>query len=457
MFLLKNGDYAEAQQNPPPAVLKVLNKMAPPLIGNIVSSYHEGQIWLFYEKMTFFPESFREEDDTVEPVWPGVTFYTVWNGTKWSKEKKFDRKVYDAVSDGKRMIIFVDGGYQIYEGTYWSDIKKIEGMTNPFACLSPEGIYIFYNKDNDLVFRILQDQTLTGEHLAKANWEFHKGEAFSFFLPQNHSRAVYAFDQIWLYYTKQLKDGISPLFYQTFTDNQWSKERLLTNVMQYSPVVKDRELYIFYVNWLPSDPQTMSMSASFKSMMRTNYRIYNGSSWSKPHNIQTGQTLLANSLAVEKDLWLFVGAMTSISHLKLSDGNWSKMKSIGDTSPEMIFALTRFAMNFVFFILSIIIVWLVSNGIEKKKKVILDLGQKQYEAASLLRRYIAHAIDAVIWYLLWMVGGRSMISPEGNVLFDNFFVMFRVMFFGYFMGVLLYFVLLEGMWGRTIGKLAARI
>jgi uncharacterized RDD family membrane protein YckC len=422
------------------------NAMIPPQINNINTCYYQSQIWLFYEKSPFFNYAYPDSEISYD-TWPGAAYYRIFDGVKWSDENELGWRIHYALADSNMLLVLLKGGYKTYENGRWSKINEIEGYSCGFACSSPQGIYIFYDRNKVLFYRILKNQKLSQEHVAQEPWE-NRIWLPSRFNP-DYPRAVYAHNKIWLFYGRP-REGNLKLFYKSYNNNQWSDEEYLTDGMQYWPVVINDSIFVFYLNWLHD---MSNMPATFRSMQRINYRFYDGQSWSDVHYLNTGQTSLVNSLVAEDDIWVFVVANSYLSYVRRTDGKWNKVKSISKQSSVVTASLLSFSSYFIiFFIIPSLVVFFISHLIEKKKRSIIQFGEKRYACASLLRRYLAHVVDYLLFLLLFGIFFLISFLSKGVSWFSSFWGIWLIGFFGFFMIELVYFVVLEGHYGKTLGK-----
>src|SRR4030042_5007185 len=105
-----------------------------------------------------------------------------------------------------------------------------------------------------------------------------------------------------------------------------------------------------------------------------------------------------------------------------------------------------------------ILVFLLSILIRKFKLKTWRIDSMEYEFASLFRRFLAKTIDSIL--LIIPVSIPLYFALKEDIYFDNPFILFALTIFSsvlIILGSFFYYSILEGLWGKTIGKMMCGI
>jgi uncharacterized RDD family membrane protein YckC len=227
------------------------------------------------------------------------------------------------------------------------------------------------------------------------------------------------------------------LVYGKYSDGAWNTLETFEIQGEYQILVHDNALYLFW-----KVPQEGILMRSFK-----------GKAWSDPValEIDNGELIFSyQPVEFHGDLAIVTQSILS-KHLYVIGDGIREHYPLGS-----IFNLSSISKLSLFlaipFSIAALIILALSTAINKYKLKSWKINSRIIKFASLFRRFLALSVDTAITSLPMLL--FIPLFTKG-IREDNPFFLFGLFFLGiisYMVGVLLYYSLLEGIWGRTLGK-----
>ncbi len=330
----------------------------------------------------------------------------------------------------EKIYFFNKGIYRTFDGKKWEDFKNSAIGDNPKGAVGPDGLYVLSTVGKKPILKLISENGVR-------EIPFPEDET-SEKIHVCSSKILYFENQLHLLY----KNDDALLWYKYDGEN-WSQPDRFEDAGEYKAVILKDRIYLFQIKGLGKHQEIT-------------LRIYSKSSWSEPtmlpfressFNIKTQPAifkerpiLYEQRLFSEKYYFVDEGRVSGpfriSSPLSFPFDLW-KIVLITVSSTAICFLLA--------FLLSLFI------GKFKLKKWRAD--SREYEFATLWRRFLADWIDTFITMVPFAVPAYFLFTEE--TFFDNPFQSFALLSSSMLLMMLVcyfYRSLLEGIWGKTVGK-----
>jgi uncharacterized RDD family membrane protein YckC len=333
---------------------------------------------------------------------------------------------FASVSHAKdKLYFFSKGLYRTFDGGKWEEVKNPAIGNTPKGAVGDEGIWVLSAVQEKPVLTLLMAHDVRSVPLPD-------GALTSICSVQ----LVSAGKGLSLFWKKD-----KSLFWSEYDGKKWVRTSSFEDWEQYRALALDDRILLFQVRESGDRP---------KVMMRT----YRNNAWSEPttyglrgfsfHTIpmvfQNTPALYRQELFAQRYYLLDEGRMKGPFPIR------KQFLVFGGAVKMMTIAL---ALNIPFFLA----IFLVSVVIGKFKLGSWRIDSREYEFASLFRRFLAKMIDSFI-VLGPIVAAFYFLLTEDMFRADPFkfmaFFVFGVL--SLVIGGFLYHSLLEGLWGKTLGK-----
>lgn len=354
------------------------------------------------------------------------TMMRLFDGQTLSKPLQI--KPFHSIAQADNKLYFFDKGfYRVFdtEGSAfdeknWEEFKNPAIGDNPKGAISSDGIWVLSEKADVVSLKLLK-----GERLKEI------------FLPLGNKPHVYSAKLLWFNNELYLfwKDK-NTLFATRYNGNKWSPVESIGTAISYHILSHKDRLLLF------------TRTDDFKIFL---WSFTEGLGWSEPEDISINEFFIDFHPAVfnERTVVLTQGLFSK----KLFTVGEDRIEGRTLESPfKFIYLISLFTLIPVFIFFLIILI--LSLILRKYKLRHWKEDSREVEFASLLRRFLAKTIDSGIISLPMglYLGFRAL--DKGSSI-DNPFWILKIVFLFlllYLIGGYLYHCLLEGLWGRTIGK-----
>ncbi|MGE5892910.1 MAG: RDD family protein [bacterium] len=353
---------------------------------------------------------------------------SVVNGNKLSVVQEIDP--YNALVQAHSKIYFLnDGRYRIFDGKAWTEAGTGEIGSNPKGVSNPDGLFVLSLINQQPALRFIGERVTADIPLPDENREELHDNFCS-------SRLLWHQGRLILYWT-----GKNSLFWTFFDGVAWSPVAVSESSGTVEAVVDDSLIYLVH-EYRSGQERVLDLSS------------FENGAWSDRKRLAI-KTLFVNwALGVRK------GASLLLVQNLFSDDLYTieKAQVVGPVRIGRPWFDTKFIGTLIVLasagnLLLFLIIFLVSVLIGKYKLSIGKAGEREYEFASLFRRFAAKFVDTVIIMLpaaLWvffLLRGESVWSNPFKAL-----ALGALIFLYIVLGGFLYHSLLEGLVGKTIGK-----
>ncbi len=381
------------------------------------------KLYLISKEIDFKDLSF----ESAKPPKENVTL-SILSGNKVSFLQ--DIKPFDSFStDGSKIYFFSNGRYSAFDGSQWTEFKTSAIGKNPKGIPSPQGIWVLSEVKNNPELGLITDT-----------------ETFMMTLPEGFTT-----DKVKCSGLKHLLwfQGRLYMFWSTDKALNWAahdgKEWSASQSSEYQGRTKiasdDNTIYLF--NEQPSE-----------GMPSISLMTYSGGLWqeAKDLNIAGLHIDWAPLIHRGKPLLFVRGIFTeelyeiedgnAVNPVKLETGFWGK-KFFAKIGLFVLFG------NLLFFLF----IYLLSLLVGKFKMKTWEKDSKEYEFASLFRRFSAKVIDSVIIMapvaalMIFIFSGTKSFEHPLRIILVALAAAAYLIFAGF-----LYHWLLEGIYGKTLGK-----
>jgi len=341
---------------------------------------------------------------------------------------------YEYASGGNHCLLFLNTGvYRIYDGNRWVQEGSEAIGKDPKGVLAPAGLYVL-------------SKNKTGQHLNL----IASGKSAEIPLPDGYlaakkkdqcacARLALYQGRLCLFWT-----DTGSVLWSILDGDTWLPQASLPYSDSYRVVSDDRNLYLF-------------LHEKDDTGTRLSYHVYTKGAWSAPVQLPSeGDVMHWDVFVQQGKLRLFIEKFPNLTFYTIEKGalvDPIRLKS--QFIPFGMKGLSRMAMMIALSnALTFLVVFGLSAVIGRFKKRIWIENGSEYEFASLFRRFLAMALDHLVLLVLPVIA-VSLSLHRMETLAENPFMFVLVIFavFAVFLvGGLLYFSLLEGLYGQTLGK-----
>lgn len=328
-------------------------------------------------------------------------------------------------------IYFFDKGiYRTFDGKKWEDFKNSAIGDSPKGAIGPDGIYVLSTVGKKPKLRLISEN--------------HVRETL---FPENEtSEKMYICSSKILYFENQLhllyKNG-DVLFWYKYDGENWSQPDRFEDIGEYKAVILKDKIYLFQIK-------------DFGNRQNITLRTYSKNFWSEPKGLHLRESSFniktLPAIFGERPI-LYQQGLFSQKYYVIDEGRVSGPFKI---SRPFFFSFDLWKMGLItisstatYFLLAFLLSLFIGKFKLKRWKTVL----KEYEFASLWRRFLADWVDTFITMAPFAVPAYFLFKED--VFFDNPFRFFALILFSMLAMLLVcyfYRSLLEGIWGKTVGK-----
>lgn len=353
----------------------------------------------------------------------------IFDGKSLSKAMRI-KNFFSLYPTEDKIYFFDKGIYRTFDGKKWEDFKNSAIGDNPKGAIGPDGIYVLSTVGKKPKLRLIsengvreilfpQDETLEKIHICSSKILYFEGQLH--LLCKN--------------------DDI--LFWYKYDGENWSQPDRFEERGEYKAVILKDKIYLFQIK-------------DFGKRQNITLRTYSKNFWSEPKELHPRQSSLSIKTLpaiLGERLILYQQGLFSEKYYLIEEGRVSGPFKI---SHPFFFsfdlwkiALITISSTAICFLLAFLFSLFI--GKFKLKRWRVDL--RDYEFASLWRRFLADFIDTFITMAPLALPVYFLFKKDA--FFDNPFQSFALIFSSMLtMMVVSYFYrsLSEGIWGKTVGK-----
>jgi uncharacterized RDD family membrane protein YckC len=379
------------------------------------------------DNLLIFSKSFDFEGATYEKPPTEKMAMRIYNGKSLSNPEEI-KPFASLYSTGNKVYFFDKGVYRTFDMKTWEEFKNAEIGATPKGAVGADGIWVFSTIRKMPVLRLiteketkevlLPDEALEEEMRVCSSQLLCLGKELHLFWKNNDS-----------------------LVWHKYNGKKWEEPEIFENTGEYKAIVFRNNIFLI-------------QSMSFGDHLEIAVRSYNNYFWSEPKPLAISGISIRTIPAVFKDkLIIFQQGFFAEKYYFLNgdrlNGPYTISKPFSSSIAiwKILFIILSFKLLFLLFI------FLVSLLMRRYKLKTWQIDSKEFEFASLFRRALAWIIDFLI-VAIPATAPLYFIVKEGFLL-DNPFHYFGLFFYSMsvmFLGGFLYHSLLEGLWGKTIGK-----
>ncbi len=382
----------------------------------------KGNLLLFSKMVEFKGRSFEnppEEQMTLR----------IFDGKSLSKPQRI-QNFASLYPTGDKVYFFDREIYRTFDGKKWEDFKNSAIGDSPKGAIGPDGIYVLSTEGKKPRLRLISENHVR-EILFPEDETFEKMYICS-------SKILYFENQLHL-----LCKNDNVLFWYKYDGENWSQPERFEDVGEYKTVILKDKIYLF-------------KSEDFGKRQDITLRIYSMTSWSGPqvlHLRESSFNIKTQPAIFKEKPILYQQGLFSEKYYLIDGGRVSGPFKI--SRPFFFFfdlwkmLIITMSSTTIYFILAFLLSLFIGKFKLKRWKTVL----KEYEFASLWRRFLADWVDTLITMVPFAVPAYLLF--EGESFLDNPFRFFAlILFLMSAMLLVCYFYrsLLEGIWGKTIGK-----
>ena len=331
---------------------------------------------------------------------------------------------------GDKIYFFNKGIYRTFDGKKWEDFNSSAIGDNPKGAVGTDGIYVLSTVGKKPKLKLISENDVR-------EIPFPEDETLEKIFICS-SKILYFEGQLHLLYKN---DDI--LFWYKYDGENWSQPDQFEDGGEYKAILFKDKIYLFRIN-------------DFGKRQNITLRVYSKDSWSEPKALHIRRTSFSfktlPAIFGEKPI-LYQQGFFSEKYYFVDEGKVSGPFKI---SSPFFFSFDLWKMAFITIsstAICFLLAFLLSLFIGKFKLKRWRIELREYEFASLWRRFLADCIDTVITMAPLALPVYFLFKED--TFFDNPFQSFALIFSSILTMMLvgyIYHSLLEGIWGKTIGK-----
>ena len=362
-------------------------------------------------------------------------FLSVLNGTEPGASQEIPAYA-QAFGAHDRLVFLNKGSYRMYDGKLWVDEKSEAIGNDPRGLLTSAGMYVLSEHASGPHLSLIKSNTaidipLPADYLAGNKKNNCPCAKFAWYQGR---LALFWSDNEAVSWTVLNKDTWMPTAVTSFSGG-------------YEVISDDNALYFFHREGDGLDRQL-------------SYYVYANDAWSGPVRLPVpGGFMNWDVFLQQGKLRLFTQQFTTQTLYTIVKGSLvDPIQLQGPFKPSSMIGTMAFVVA-ITNALTVLVVFGVSAGIRRFKKRIWNENGAQYEFASLFRRFLATMIDNMV-LLVPLAIVVALLMPNAKDIARNpflFLFMILAVLVLFFIGGFLYHSLLEGLYGRTLGKRICRI
>ena len=381
----------------------------------------KGNLFLFSKTVNFKGRGFENPPEE-------IMMLKTFDGKSLSEREEV--KSFASLCSTEDKIYFFDKGlYRTFDGKNWEVFKNPAIGENPKGAVAAEGIYVLSTVRKKPVLKLISENKV--KEIPFPDDEMREKMYIC------SSKILWSGNELYFFYKND-----DDLFCSRYDGKNWSQPDRFENEGNYKTLLFKDGILLFQMD--------------FRKRQNITLRTYSKNSWSEPKTVNVPGTSfhfnLMPAIFAERPI-LYQQGFFSEKYYFVDEGRVSGPFRI---SRPFFFSLGVWkiilitaASTAICFLLA----FLLSFFIGRFKLKIWRMDSKEYEFASLWRRFLANYIDTAI--LMAPFAAPVYLLFKNDAFFDNpfrFFAltilsMLSMLLVGYF-----YFSLLEGIWGKTIGK-----
>ena len=353
----------------------------------------------------------------------------MYDGRSLSRPEEI-QKFFSLYPMGDKIYFFNKGLYRTFDGKKWEDFKNPAIGDNPKGAIGPDGIYVLSADGKKPKLRLISEN--------------HVREIL---FPEDETlEKIYICSSKILYFENQLhllcKNG-HVLFWYKYDGENWSQPERFEDMGEYKAFIFKDKIYLFQIK-------------DYGKRQNITLRTYSKSSWSEPqilHLRESSFNMKTLPAVFRERPVLYQQGLFSEKYYFVNEDRVSGPFKI---SRPFFFSFDLWKMGAIIIsstAIYLLLAFLLSLCIGKFKLKRWKTVLKEYEFASLWRRFLADWIDTFITMAPFAVPAYFLFKED--VFFDNPFRFFAlILFLMLAMMLVCYFYrsLLEGIWGKTVGK-----
>lgn len=379
----------------------------------------DGKLLIFSKEMNFTrpsDEAAPKETSTLR-TYDGVTL-------SHSTDVPSFYSIYPA---GDRVYLFEKGLYRTFDGKNWTEAKTPAIGRSPVGAVSDGDMWVLSNFKNRPVLNLIR-----GNEIRRITLPVDADK-----INVCSSQLISAGGRVSLFW----QEGYN-LFWTSFDGKKWGTPETFQSDGKYKAMAFGNRIFLF---------ESRPYADKFHVALRT----YDGKDWSKPAAIPVSGNYIyiLPALFRGSPVLILKGFLSQKLYMLDSQGRMAK----GPLKIGKPFYLTRNAWILpvivaAFYLFFLLIIYLISSLIRHFKERFSEQPD-EYEYASLFRRFAAYFIDTIVAALLvapiiyFFLSGGSFIKNPFEFVGLIFFAAISVISVSF-----LYHSLLEGLWGKTLGK-----
>lgn len=380
----------------------------------------DGKLLLFTEKMDFKGASFGKEPQQ-------RTFMSEFDGDDFTRPIEIEPFHTIALHKGK-LYFFTSGRYRVYDMAGWEKFENAAIGDTPKGTVSEEGVWILSNLIDRPALVLLNEGLAIDVPLPLGRHEEKDVRICS-------SRIVWFDGELHLFWNKG-----GPLVHEIYDGRDWRTGGYFEAPGELDILEAGGKLLLF----------------SKKTGEGFSVRSFEGGEWSAPRKIKIDSNefnigfqvaefegkpaVLVNNVFLSKKLYL------------IEDEKVVKTYTIGSLLKNT-FSGWMIYFNALCYAISALFVFIVSAIISRYKLTYWQHERGRVRFASIFRRFLAYTIDTILVTLPFGIFGyyifRQGFPPENPFMFMG---LIFVAVGGIILFKFLYFSLLEGLRGKTVGK-----
>jgi uncharacterized RDD family membrane protein YckC len=379
------------------------------------------------DKLVIFSKSFDFKEATYEKPPREKMTMRIYNGQSLSNPEEI--KPFSSLYPADNKIYFFEKGlYRTFDMKTWEEFKNAEIGANPKGSVGTDGIWVLSTIRKMPVLKLITERE-TKEVLLP-------DEALEEEIRVCSSQLLCLGKELHLFWRNN-----DSLVWHKYNGKKWEEPEIFENTGEYKAIVFRNNIFLI-------------QSMSFGDHLEIAVRSYNNYFWSEPKPLAISGISIRTIPAVFKGkLIIFQQGFLAEKYYLLNGDRLGGPYTISNP-----FSLSMAIWKILFIILSfkllfLLFIFLVSFLMRRYKLKTWKIDSKEFEFASLFRRALAWIIDFLI-VAIPAVAPFYFILKE-SFLLDNPFHYFGLFFYSMsvmFLGGFLYHSLLEGLWGKTIGK-----
>ena len=381
----------------------------------------KGNLYLFSKTVNFKGRGFENppEEKMMLKVFDGKTISGQQEVQNFASLCPTEDKIY----------FFDKGVCRTFDGRDWEVFKNSAIGENPKGAVAPEGIYVLSTMGKRPFLKLISGNEV--KEIPFPNDEMREKMYIC------SSKILWSGNELYFFYKND-----DDLLCSRYDGKNWSRPDRFEDEGNYKVLSFKDRILLFQMD--------------FRNQQKVTLRIYSKGAWSEPKPLTIPKPSfhfnIMPAVFAERPI-LYQQGFLSEKYYFVDGG---RVSGPFRTSRPFFFSigiwkmiLITVASTAVYLLLAFLLSYFIGRFKLKRWRV----DSKEYEFASLWRRYLANYIDTAI--LTAPFAAPLYLLFKNDAFFDNPFRFFALAFLSMLSMLVvgfLYFSLLEGIWGKTIGK-----